>query len=126
MNKIKVIYYTHESQFNLCSNEKVTQCVMSIFGIGDSRVVVSEQWPAGDCPITDSMLPSEVLDCIEERLESYWFSSRREERRAAIAKIRERMLDVDAAWIEDQIADHERKILSLRAWLASLREQEQI
>ena len=83
---------------------------------------VSEIFPKDDKPEVDPewTTPSEVLDLIEARLDSYWISTRRAERKAIIAKIRQHSHEIDAAWLDQKIEQTEDKLRILRRNRAAL------
>jgi hypothetical protein len=78
--------------------------------------VVSETFPKDDKPEVDPgwTTPSEVLDLIEARLDSYWISTRRTETKATIAEIRRHANEIDAAWLDQQIKQAEDRLRILR------------
>lgn len=83
---------------------------------------VSETFPKDDKPEVDPewTTPSEVLDMIEARLDSYWISTGRAERKAIIAKIRQHSHEIDAAWLDQKIEQTEDKLRILRRNRAAL------
>lgn len=76
---------------------------------------VSEIFP--DKPEVDpeKTTPSEVLDLIEERLDSYLFATGRTERKARIAKIRKHAHEIDTTWLDQQIEKLDNKLNTLRS-----------
>lgn len=88
---------------------------------------VSERFPKDDKPEADPdwTAPSEVLDLIEARLDSYWISTRRAETKAKIAEIRERSNEIDAAWLDQKIRQAENRLHALRRKRAALSAQQQ-
>ena len=83
---------------------------------------VSETFPKADKPDVDPewTTPSEVLDIIEERLDSYWISTRRAETKETIAAIRQHSNEIDAAWLDQKIKQAEDKLHILRRNRAAL------
>ena len=83
---------------------------------------VSEIFPKDDKPEVDPerTTPSEVLDLIEARLDSYLFATRRAETKARIAKIRQYSDEIDAAWLDQQIKQAEDRLRILRRNRAAL------
>lgn len=77
---------------------------------------VSETFPKADKPDVDPewTTPSEVLDIIEERLDSYWFSTMRAATKEKIAEIRRHANEIDAAWLDQKIKQAESKLHFLR------------
>lgn len=70
-----------------------------------------------DNPYVDDLLPSEVLDIIEERINSYWLSTSRQEDMKAIAKIRGHIVELDKDYIQDKIEKYKMKIQDLESLL---------
>lgn len=64
---------------------------------------VSELWPEDEEPETIDELPSTVLDLIEERLNSYWINTGREDKRKTIAAMRETIDAADREWLQQRI-----------------------
>ena len=87
---------------------------------------VSETFPRHDRPDVDPewTTPSEVLDLIEARLDSYWISTRRAETKATIAEIRRHSNEIDAAWLDQQIKQAEDRLHILRRNRAALDEEQ--
>lgn len=85
---------------------------------------VSETFPKDKKPDVDPewTTPSEVLDIIEARLDSYWFSTRRAETKAKIAEIRQHSNEIDAAWLDQQIKQAEDRLRILRSNREALEE----
>lgn len=79
---------------------------------------LSEMWPENDMPDIDGMLPSDIVDLIESRLDSYWYTSRRAESKEKIARIRAHAHEIDLDWLD-------QKINAAEAGLAVLRQQRQ-
>lgn len=104
-------------QYNLATTEDVW-CLALRTPYGQ----VSETFPQGDKPEVDPewTTPSEVLDLIEARLDSYWISTRRAERKAKIAEIRQHSNEIDAAWLDQKIEQTEDKLRILRRNRAAL------
>lgn len=77
---------------------------------------VSEVFPKDDKPDVDPdwTTPSEVLDLIEARLDSYWISTRRTEAKTTIAEIRRHADEIDAAWLDQKIRQAENRLHALR------------
>ena len=87
---------------------------------------VSEVFPKDEKPEVDPdwTTPSEVLDLIEARLDSYWISTRRAETKAKIAEIREHSNEIDAAWLDQKIRQAEDRLHILRRNRAALNEEQ--
>lgn len=87
---------------------------------------VSEIFPKDDKPEVDKdwTTPSEVLDLIEARLDSYWIATRRAETKAKIAEIRRHSNEIDAAWLDRKIKQAEDRLHILRRNRAALDEEQ--
>lgn len=87
---------------------------------------VSEMFPKDAPPDVDPnwTTPSEVLDLIEERLDSYWISTKRAETKAKIAEIRKHSAEIDAAWLDQKIKQAEDHLHFLRRKRAALNEEQ--
>lgn len=113
-----MIFWTLElGRYNWSSEEDVWCLTLSTpYG------VVSETFPREDRPDVDPewTTPSEVLDLIEARLDSYWISTRRAERKATISEIRRHANEIDAAWLDHKIKWAEDKLHTLRQRRAAL------
>ncbi|MEN5063595.1 hypothetical protein [Achromobacter aegrifaciens] len=102
-------------RYNFANTAEKQWCVQMIMPDGKG---LSETWPEDEEPDIDGVPPSQVLDLIEERLKSYWISTRREETLARIAAYREQSEQLDDAWARRLIASLERQIRDLEGYLA--------
>lgn len=117
-----MIFWTLElGRYNWASTEDVW-CLTLSTPYGQ----VSETFPKDDKPDVDPdwTTPSEVLDLIEARLDSYWISTRRAETKAKIAEIRKHSNEIDAAWLDQKIKQAEDKLHILRRNRAALDEEQ--
>lgn len=117
-----MIFWTLElGRYNLASEEDVW-CLILSTPYGQA----SETFPRDDRPDVDPewTTPSEVLDLIEARLDSYWISTRRAEAKAKIAEIRRRANEIDAAWLDQKIRWAEDKLSALRQLRAALDQED--
>lgn len=113
-----MIFWTLElGRYNWASTEDVW-CLVLRTPYGQ----VSETFPKADKPDIDPerTTPSEVLDIIEARLDSYWISTRRAETKTKIAEIRQHSNEIDAAWLDQKIKQAEDKLYILRRNRAAL------
>ncbi|MGE8691495.1 MAG: hypothetical protein ACN6PJ_30410 [Achromobacter sp.] len=101
-------------RYNFANTAEKQWCVQMRMPDGKG---LSETWPEDEEPDIDGVPPSQVLDLIEERLKSYWISTRRDETLARIAAYREQSEQLDDAWARLHIAAYERKIRSLENYL---------
>jgi len=95
--KTYAYYSKNLGRYNLCSNENDWH--LSLHTSGGN---FSETWPEDDEPYIDGLLPSQVMDLIEERLKSYWIATKRDETLARMAVWRERKDDFDLAWLQNK------------------------
>lgn len=88
-----VHHYTTSGRFYLGRNDKQQQVVLvTPYG------TVSQLWDDGEAGYDEDMDAEEVLNLLSERLESFWINTSREETRAKISAIRERMAEVNCLW----------------------------
>jgi hypothetical protein len=104
-----VTYYKNLGHYNFAGHEK-NWCVSLITPYGR----VNEIWPEREEPDIDDLLPSEVLDLIESRLDSYWISTSREKDKATIAAIKEHAAEIDLAWLDAKIESTEKLLENMR------------
>ncbi len=100
--------------YNILDPSEKQWCVQMFM---PDKSALSEKWPENDEPDIDGIPPSKVLDMIEERLQSYWIYTGREEKLARIAAYREQAEQLDDAWARLQIASYERMVDSLKPYL---------
>lgn len=103
--------WSSQGRYNLCSNEE--QVCINLRVIGGKAI--SQTWDLDDAPEIEGLLPSEVLELISERLESYWLATSRERDREVIAWFREHSAQVDSAWAKSKIKHLKEKIDELKA-----------
>ena len=117
-----MIFWTLElGQYNWAKTEDVW-CLTLRTPYGQ----VSETFPKADKPEVDPewTTPSEVLDLIEARLDSYWISTRRAETKEKIAEIRQHSNEIDAAWLDQKIKQAEDKFHFLRRKCTALEQED--
>lgn len=112
---VSAYYSINLGRYNFAGTEK-DWCVSLYTSFGN----VSETWPEDAKPDIDGLLPSEVLDLIEERLDSYWINTGRKERKEKIAQIRGHVKEIDAAWLSARIAATENELADLKYRLADV------
>lgn len=71
---------------------------------------ISAMFDEEDEPEIEGAMPSEVLDMIEERIESYWISTSREKDRKKIKEIREHLNELDLIWAKEQLSLYQRQV----------------
>lgn len=105
--------YKHKGRFNIMSNEQQWQVVLR----ASTGTIVSEIFDDGAEPDIDGLPPSEVLELISAKLESYWISTDREKTREKINWFRENAEAIDAGWARREIAGHHETIERLKRYL---------
>ena len=80
----------------------------------DDGSSISELFPEDEEPEIDGLPPSEVVELISVRNESYFFRSSREEQRAKIAFVRENAEAIDTSWAAKRIACLRKNIESMQ------------
>jgi hypothetical protein len=83
---------------------------------------ISARWEEEDEPECDGCLPSEILDLIEERVNSHMLNTGREKQKETIKNMREHIKELDILWLKHEIEFHESKILDLKDQLKDLEE----
>lgn len=100
-------------RYNWASNDK-QWCVQVMMPDGK---VLSETWPEDEEPDTDGLPPSEVIELIVTRLNSYWICTKREETLARVEAARPMFDQMDDVWARRQISVLEGRVNSLRMYL---------
>jgi hypothetical protein len=112
----KVQIYNELGCYNLFDlNEKSWQLVIHTWYEG-GRTTITETFPEEDGE-PDWMYPTEALDLIAERLESYWISTRRDAAREKIALLREALPEIEQVFAHQKIAELEE---ALEEWQTHL------
>jgi hypothetical protein len=111
-------YYKNLGRYDLCSNDK-SWCVQLITSYGN----FSETFPEDEEPHIEGLLPSEILDLIEERLDSYWICTKRDEIKKRIADARKHFAELDICWIQNRISYFEEKIKRLQNQMSDIQEE---
>jgi len=96
-------------RYNLASNEK-EWCVQVLLPNGKWLSEHFTEEPSVD----DSTAPSDAVEVISERLESYWISTSREEKRTVIEYARSMAAEMDKTWAENRIKRFQNEIDRLR------------
>lgn len=107
-------------RYNFASNAK--DWCLSLSTSGGN---FSETWPEDEKPDIEGLMPSEVMDMLVKRLQSYWISTRREETLARVKKWQESASKYDDAWLVAQIEGHEEAIHRLKRRLEEVRDAEE-
>lgn len=100
-------------RYNMLSSDKSDCLELRVFW-PMGLLCISQTWDEGECPEDRTSSPGEVLDAIEERVESYFASTSRKRDRLVIAALRERLPEITKVWAEGQIAHLEERINDIR------------
>lgn len=95
---VQARYYKTLDRFNFCGNEKSWQVVL-ITSAGN----ISALWNAEDEPEIHNLVPTDVLDLIDARIQQCW-SSNKAEQLQRVAVIREQIDAMDIAWLTAELA----------------------
>ena len=93
---------------------------LRVKGLRDLPVVLSATWEEDDEPDIDGLSPSEVMDLLERRFESYIIDTNREKKRASLAWMRENAEEIDMAWAASRVESFRKEVESLNRKIASL------
>mgnify|MGYP003595960305 CR=1 FL=1 len=93
---------------------------LRVKGLRDLPVALSATWEEDDEPDIDGLSPSEVMDLLERRFESYLIDTSREKRRASLAWMRENAEEIDKAWAASRVESFRKEVESLNRKIASL------
>ena len=107
-------------RYNLAGTEK-SWCVTLYTSEGH----FSETWPEDEKPDIDGLLPSEVMDLLVERLDSYWIHTGRVEKKARMTAWQEKASAFDDAYLVAQIERLEKQIQTTKRRLNDLRDAEE-
>ena len=93
---------------------------LRVKGLRDLPVVLSATWEEDDEPDIDGLSPSEVMDLLERRFESYIIDTNREKKRATLAWMRENAEEIDRAWAASRVESFRMEAERLNNQIASL------
>ena len=93
---------------------------LRVKGLRDLPVVLSATWEEDDEPDIDGLSPSEVMDLLERRFESYIIDTNREQKRATLAWMRENAEEIDKAWAASRVESLRVEAERLNNQIASL------
>lgn len=111
--EIKCAVTKNLGRYNICANDK-QWCIQVLLPNGKW---LSETWPEEDEPHINGVPPSAVVEMIEDRVKSYWISSRRKEQLEQVEGARPMFDQMDDAWARARIKALEHEISHLRAHL---------
>ena len=107
--------------YNLANPGKKQWLVeLRVNGLRDLPVALSATWEEDDEPDIDGLAPSEIMDLLEQRFESYLIDTSREKKRAALALMRESAEEIDKAWAASRVESLRREVERLNHEIASL------
>lgn len=111
-----------KGQYDLCSNNE--QWRVAITGLPDKAPAkyLSDTWNIDDEPYVKGLPPSEVVELISERVESYLLSTKRKESREVIQWIRDNSKELDALWAKSEIELKRKAIARLEEEIEDLAE----
>ena len=116
MNITYVYYSKNRGSYNWADlSEKSWQIHLQVRFDDNSRIDISETWD--DEPDTDGLLPTDILDMIEERLNYYWINTSRDRTQKDIAALREHGNDLNIPWLQARIARKKKELEELEATL---------
>ncbi len=102
-------YYKNLDQYSYFKSEK-TWLVALITPYGN----ISETWPQDQEPEIQDLLPTEIVDLIEKRLDTHLLCTGRDETKKKIADIRAHGVAIDRAWLKNKIKDAEHLVQKYR------------
>ena len=107
--------------YNLANpGQKQWSVELRVMGLQDSPVVLSATWEEDNEPDIDGLSPSEVMDLLERRFESYIIDTNREKKRASLAWMRENAEEIDKAWAASRVGSLRREVERLNFKIAFL------
>jgi hypothetical protein len=104
-------YYKEKGRFNLLSNDQQWHVVLR----ASNGKVLSQTFD--DEPEIDGLPPSEVVEVLSTRIESFLFSSEREKQRTVIAWFREHADLIDSGWARNRIESLHNQIDDLSRYV---------
>ena len=93
---------------------------LRVMGLQDSPLVLSATLEEDDEPDIDGFSPSEVMDLLVQRFESYIIDTNREKRRTSLAWMRENTEEIDKAWAASRVESFREEVEILNRKIASL------
>lgn len=99
-------YWKTKGRFYIGRSDQQWQVVVR----ASNGKAISVLWDEDDEPGISGLPPSEVVEIISQRVESFLFMSDREKMRATIAWFREHAELIDSGWARDRIESLRKKI----------------
>ena len=93
---------------------------LRVKGLRDLPVVLSATWEEDDEPDIDGLSPSEVMDLLAQRFESYLIDTSREKKRAVLSMMRDNAEEIDKAWAASRVESLRVEAERLNNQIASL------
>ena len=90
--------------YNLANpGQKLWSVDLRVMGLRDCPVGISATWEEDDEPDIDGLSPSEVMDLLAQRFESYLIDTSRDKKRAVLSLMRENAQEIDEAWAASRV-----------------------
>ena len=107
--------------YNLANpGQKQWSVELRVMGLPGSPVSLAATWEEDEEPDIDGLSPSEVMDLLAQRFESYIIDTNREKRRASIAWMRENAEEIDKAWAASRVESFRKEVERLNYKIAFL------
>lgn len=106
--------------FDYLNPDRKQTCIRLSLPDGAPSPELSESWPEDDAPAWEDRPPSEIVDLIAARLESYWISTGREKKRQVIAWCRQNIARLDREWAKSRIKHMEQEIENMKKQILAL------
>jgi len=87
---------------------------------------VSAMFDEDNEPDIEGLMPSEVLDIIQERNDSYWFSTSQTKDREKADALRKRINELDLIWAKDQVALYEKRVKVYNNLITEIKERDNV
>ncbi len=113
MNAIRSVQTTtNTGRYNLASNDESWCLELRVFFEDGPFLARSETFEIDDHPeLGWGDDPEDVLDALDERMESYWISTGREKNREESERLREMMPEIRLKWITDKIEALKKRLV---------------
>lgn len=111
-------------RYDLLSNDK-DWCVSVNIRHPDSPLpCINETWSENDCPDLDGLTPVQVIDLIEEKVNSYLYTSRKAKYEPFFKWVKENRKSLEIQHAKEQIEEYKNKIIDLEQLIIELEETE--
>jgi hypothetical protein len=115
---MRTYFYCSQGNYNFADPSEKQWCLELSTPFGRVSETFNEK------PDLDDLLPTDVLDLIEERVKSYWIYTSREECLKRIDGIRAHSLEINRQFIEFEIKKHQTAISELESKLDDISDLE--